>query len=57
MINLKNNMDKPMFPNSNQLAEEALLELQQRLTEISKTDEDIDIENKDLTFRRSYLSK
>jgi len=40
-------MDKPMFPKSNQLAEDALLELRNRLTEISINDIDIDIENKD----------
>lgn len=40
-------MDKPMFPKSNQLAEEALFELRQRLTEISINDADIELENKD----------
>lgn len=40
-------MDKPMFPKSNQLAEKALFELRQRLTEISITDADIELENKD----------
>ena len=36
-----------MFPKSNQLAEEALLELRNRLTEISINDADIELENKD----------
>jgi len=40
-------MDKPMFPKSNQIAEDALLELRNRLTEISINDADIEIENKD----------
>lgn len=47
MIDRKNNMDKQMFPKSNQLAEEALLELRNRLTEISITDVDFELENKD----------
>lgn len=36
-----------MFTKSNQLAEKALFELRQRLTEISITDADIELENKD----------
>lgn len=40
-------MDKPMFPKSNQLAEDALLELRNQLTEISITDADFKLENKD----------
>jgi len=40
-----------MFNKANRLAEEALIELRQRLTEISITDTDIDIENKDNVFK------
>lgn len=40
-------MENPMFPKSNQLAEESLLELRNRLMRISVTDVDIQIENTD----------